>query len=267
VENLRLRFPNQPQADLELGPGIHGIGRGSDGALAPVRDADQALAQLCVDRRGIWLKLDAKARGVHVNGRPVRHMAMLRVGDAIYIDGGELLLLGLRSANDPARGVPLAAGEDPDPRVLLRGVGGRYHGRSFTLDRPRTVGRGEDCDIRIDDPAFAERHARLEVQGRQVRLRSLAAGDTTLVNGEVVRDAVLRPGDQVVFDAHQRFVLEAPGNPVADADALPSFEDEMPPPDTRNASRGSARRLPWLLLAALLLAAGLSGILLFGAPA
>lgn len=267
MDNLRLRFSNQPQADLELGPGIHGIGRGTGGALVPVRDAGQALAQLCVDRRGVWLKVDPRARGVHVNGRPVRHMAMLRIGDSIYVDGGELVLLGLRSANDAARGVPLVAGDEADPRVLLRGVGGRYHGRSFTLDRPRTVGRGEDCDIRIDDPAFAERHARLEVQGRQVVLRSLAAGDTTIVNGEPVRDAVLRAGDQIVFDAHQRFVLEAPGNPANTRDALQGLDDDPLPPEGMQAPRHNARRLPWLLLAALLLAAGLSGILLFGSPA
>ena len=266
MDNLRLRFQNQPQADLELGPGIHGIGRGAGGSLMPVRDADQALAQLCVDRRGVWLKLDPKARGVHVNGRPVRQMAMLRIGDSIYVDGAELLLLGLRSANDPARGVPLATGEESDPRVLLRGVGGRYHGRSFTLDSPRLIGRGSECDIRIDDPAFAERHARIEVQGHQVLLRGLAQGDTTVINGEPVREAVLRPGDQIVFDAHERFVLETPGNPSVAHDALQGFEEGLPPPENLRAAPRHARRLPWLLLAALLLAAGLSGILLFGSP-
>jgi hypothetical protein len=267
VDNLRLRFPNQPQADLELGPGTHGIGRGAGGALVPVREATQALAQLCLDRRGVWLKLAPEARGVHVNGRPVRHMAMLRVGDSIYVDGAELLLLGLRSANDPARGVPLAAGEQGDARVLLRGVGGRYHGRSFTLERPRLVGRGEECDIRIDDPAFAERHARIEVQDGHVVLRSLATGETTVVNGEPVRDAVLRGGDQIVFDAHQRFVLEAPGNPANARDVPERGEDDPLPPESHRPSQHGGRRLPWLLLAALLLAAGLSGILLFGAQA
>lgn len=267
MDNLRLRFSNQPQADLELGPGIHGIGRGAGGALVPVRDPGQALAQLCVDRRGVWLKLGANTRGVHVNGRPVRHMAMLRIGDSIYVEGAELVLLGLRSANDASRGAPLVAGDQADPRVLLRGVGGRYHGRSFTLERPRTIGRGEDCDIRIDDPAFAERHARIEVQDRQVVLRSLAAGETTMVNGEPVRDAELRPGDQVVFDAHQRFVLEAPGNPANTRDALRGLDDDPLPPEGMQPARRNARRLPWLLLAALLLAAALSGILLFGSPA
>ena len=45
---------------------------------------------------------------------------------------------------------------------MLRGVGGPHHGRSFTLDQPRLVGRAAECDIRIDDAAFADRHARLE---------------------------------------------------------------------------------------------------------
>jgi len=261
-----LRFPNQPQADIELGPGIHGIGRGHGGALVPVRSDAQVLAQLCVDRRGVWLRLEPQARGVHVNGRPVRHMAMLRVGDSIYVDGAELLLLGLRSANDPTRGAALVAGDHADARILLRGVGGRYHGRSFTLERPRTVGRGEDCDIRVDDPAFAERHARIEVANGQVLLRSLAAGETTVVNGEPVRDAVLRNGDQVVFDAHQRFVLEAPGN-LPRGDVMQPLDEDPLPAESLRPQQRSGRRLPWLLLAALLLAAGLSGILLFGSQA
>lgn len=264
MDHFRLRFPNQPQADLELGPGIHGIGRGPGGALAPVQDTGQTLAQLCVDRRGVWLKLGPNARGVHVNGRPVRHMAMLRIGDAIYVEGTELLLLPLHSDLDAARTVPRFAGEDADPRVLLRGVGGRYHGRSFTLDRPRVIGRGVDCDVRIDDPAFAERHARIEVQGGQVVLRSLAANETTTVNGEAVRDAILRSGDQIVFDAHERFVLETPGHPANPQDALQQVDEDARAPQGAQAPQRHARRLPWLLLAALLLAAGLSGILLFG---
>ena len=267
VDALRLRFPGQDQPDLVLGTGVLGIGRGMDGALAPVSPLDEALVQLCVDRRGVWLKLDPRARTVHVNGRPVRRMAMLRVGDAIYVEGGEMLLLGAQDAESrvPA---PVAQGaEDADPRVILRGVGGQYHGRSFTLDRPRVVGRGADCDIRIDDPAFAERHARFELQGADVVLRDLS-GEGSVVNGEPVRHAVLHTGDQVVFDSHQRFVVEAPGRP-----ARTRGHDDHPGVEHLDAAPGMAhaaalpqngRRLPWLLLAALLLAAGLSALLLFG---
>lgn len=265
VDSLRLRFPDRSYADLLLGPGVHGIGRAAGGALGPVADAQDALVQVCVDRRGAWMRTGPGSRGVHVNGRPVRRMAMLRVGDAIYIDGAELLLLGIDSPALDA--LPPPANDAGDPRILLRGVGGQHHGRSFTLERPRLVGRGAECDIRIDDPAFPDRHARIEVHGEAVLLRDLGAGEGSVVNGEPVRNAVLHAGDQVVFDAHHRFVVEAPGRPgsrEAAADALAELpvaaKTEPGPPPSRN-----THRLPWLLLAALLLAAALSALLLFGA--
>lgn len=38
-------------------------------------------------------------RGVHINGRPVKRMVVLRPGDAVYVEGVELLLQpGFRSA-------------------------------------------------------------------------------------------------------------------------------------------------------------------------
>lgn len=274
VDSLRLRFPNQPHADLVLGAGVHGIGHVAGGVIGPIdatAGAAEALVQLCVDRRGVWMKLGPKARAVHVNGRPVRQMAMLRVGDAIYLEGAELLLLGLHSAEAASLPAPAPVGEETDARIVLRGVGGQYHGRSFTLARPLLVGRGADCDIRIDDPAFAERHARIERNGDQVLLRELDAGEGSVVNGEPVHNALLQPGDQIVFDAHQRFVVEAPGRPGTGRDPLAHAPDEIPGPaldDPRvQSAPRNARRLPWLLLAALLIAVGLSALLLFGTTA
>src|SRR5688572_2886594 len=273
VDSFRLRFSNQPHADLVLGAGVHGIGHVAGGMIGPIdatAGTGEALVQLCIDRRGVWMKLGQKARAVHVNGRPVRQMAMLRVGDAIYLEGAELLLLGLRSA--AATSLPAASptNDEADARIVLRGVGGQYHGRSFTLSRPLLVGRGADCDIRIDDPAFAERHARIERSGDQVLLRDHGTGEGSMVNGELVRDAFLQPGDQVVFDAHQRFVVEAPGQPGNARDPLGQALDEVPgpayEPRIESAPR-NARRLPWLLLAALLIAVGLSALLLFGTTA
>ena len=268
VDTLRLRFPDQTPADVPIGPGLHGIGRNADGALVPVAEGAQMLAQLCIDRRGTWLKLGAGVRTVHVNGRPVKRMAMLRVGDAIYLDGAELLLLAAPRTHDA---LPAPNSQDGgDPRVLLRGVGGQYHGRSFTLERPRIVGRGPDADIRIDDPAFPERHARIDVQDGQVLLRGLPGAEPTVVNGEAMREAILRTGDQVVFDAHHRFVVEAPGRPNVLHDAMaPALPDDIDFEHSGakplHAAHGG-RRLPWLLLAALLIAGALSALLLFGSP-
>lgn len=261
TDQLTLHFSDG--AELPLSPGVLEIGRdGDDDALGPVANAD-ALVRFCVDRRGVWLTVTPGAHGIHVNGRPVRRMAMLRVGDSIYIDGVEVLLL---SARDPTlASAALHAQRDAgDPRVVLRGVGGQYHGRSFTLDRPRLVGSAAEADIRIDDPAFAERHARLELldDGR-IQLRDLGSADGTMVNGRSLRDAVLASGDQLVFDAHHRFVVEAP---VREGEALPPVladaDGGNPRPDSR--LRASARRLPWIVLAAAILAAALCLLLLFG---
>ena len=268
VDEIKLRFPGTDLAELLLGAGVHGIGRIDDGAgaIGVVDDAQAALVRFCVDRRGVWMTVGEEARGVHVNGRPVRRMAMLRIGDAVYVDGVEMVLV----SGKPVPAVPAKLGNAPvdvvaDPRVVLRGVGGRYHGRSFTLERPRLVGRSAEADVRIDDPAFAERHARIDLHGDLVVLRDLGSAEGSVVNGEVVRDAVLKPGDQIVFDAHHRFVVEAPARTATHDESPPAPGDGADATANQTQSMGqSARRLPWLLLAALLIAAALSALLLFG---
>ena len=259
MKEIRLRFPRHDQADLALGAGIHGLARRGDEIVAGA--GAEAPVQVCIDRRGVWMTLEQGVHAVHVNGRPVRRMAMLRAGDAIHLDG---VLVQLLAANDVPRRIP----EVPDTgggttgSLVLRGVGGQHHGRCFDLGRPRVVGRLEDCDIPIDAPAFPDRHARLEPHGNGVVLRALAPDETSLVNGEAVRDALLAPGDQVVFDAHHRFVVEAPGRPPRNDPATGEIE---PLPDIAAAPvGGTARRMPWLLLAAVLIAAALATLLLFG---
>lgn len=248
---------------MPLGAGVHGIGRIGD-TVGLVEDADAPAIRLFVDRRGVWMTVADGARGVHVNGRPVQRMAMLRLGDAIYLDGVEMLLVSERGVTP----LPPALRDSPgqfggDARVVVRGVGGRHHGRSFTLDMPRLVGRSDEADIRIDDPAFAERHARIEMIGERIVLRDLGAGEGSLVNGEPVRDALLMPGDQIVFDTHHRFVIEAPSllPPQAPGEgaraAVPAAAESAP-------GRASASNVPWLLLAAVLIAAVLSALLLLG---
>ncbi|WP_158986101.1 FHA domain-containing protein [Lysobacter panacisoli] len=261
---LRLRFQNREHADLALSPGVHAIGYDRHGVLGEVA-TDAAVAQFCVDRRGVWLQVREGAPGLHVNGRPVKRMAMLRVGDAVFVDGTELVLLA---------GDPLPAPADygfsggTDTRMLLRGVGGPHHGRSFTLDKPRTVGRAGESDIRINEPSFAERHARLEAHADGVVLRDLGSVEGSLVNGRPVRHALLQPGDQVVFGSQHRFIVEAPvPRAGASETAAPAPKRVPVVEETRTPSTlpQSVRRMPWLLLAALLIAAALSLLLLYGA--
>lgn len=261
MEALKLRFDDHG-TELPLGPGMHGIGRGGDEAIGLVIDPHSPLLRFCVDRRGVWLTVADGVRGIHVNGRPVRRMAMLRPGDAIHVEGCELTLL--RAGNPPANAaLPAAADAPGDLRLVLRGVGGHYHGRSITLERPRLVGRAPEADIRIDNPAFPERHVRLEHDAGRVLLRDLDSDEGSAVNGVAVRDAVLLPGDQVVFDAQHRFVVEAPARRLQ-AETAVETDVASTRLGTGRDGRSSAWRLPWLLLAALLIAGALSLLLLFG---
>ncbi len=262
-----------PSPPLLLSPGVHAFARDANGTLGRIDDAQAASLCFCVDRRGVWLTVGADTKGVHVNGRPVQRMAMLRIGDSVHVDGAALVLAGpaveMPAAEKSARvrGQSLPEQHERDPRTVLRGVGGRHHGRSFTLDQPRIIGSDAACDIRIDDPAFAARHCRIGIEDGVLVLRALDPDEDSLVNGVAVRDAVLHGGDQVVLDAHQRFVVEAPSSESLNEEALPLPEDAPPiaPADARRRALGhSARRLPWVLLAALLIAGLLSALLLFG---
>lgn len=258
VNTLRLRFPDAASSDLVLEPGVYTVGRGDDGRLGAAARQD-AVLQVTVDRRGAWLAVRDGVRGVHVNGRPVRRMALLRAGDVLFADGSELLLLG-----ESPVGRDADADASPDVRTVLRGVGGLNHGRCFALERGCAIGSARDCEVRIDGPAVAERQAVIESEGGRLMLRETGARDTCMVNGHPLREAWLRPGDQIVVGAHHRFVLESSspsrGRRV-ERDATefaPADEPEAPPAPTRR------WRVPWLLIAALMLSAALSLLLLYG---
>ena len=167
-------------------------------------------------------------------------------------------------------------------RVVLRGLSGPHFGRCHTLTEPRVLGRSAAADIRLDDPAVADRHAVVELHGDRVILRALAPGkDATWVNGVPVADAVLSPGDQLVVEQH-RFVLEAPGLPLRGQGGLgksaamphtqtmravdvPVAEDPPPPgpPEPSAPRQRDPNSLWWLIAAATILAASLTMLLVY----
>ena len=264
VNTLKLRFPNDERGDLALGPGVHAVGHDEAGRPCLVDQPQDARLQLSIDRRGIWLQLREHAHGLHVNGRPVRRMAMLRAGDTLHMDGMDMVLVGSRPGP-----VPFGQVADPVPRrMVLRALGGPHHGRCFDLDRPCTVGSSAEAGLCIVDADMPAQHSRLEPHADGVALTGLSAAGAATVNGHLVEDCLLLPGDQIVFGSSHRFVLESPQvASVAVAEAvIPMAADTPRPPAPRQSPlMASLRRIPWLLLAALLLAGVLALLLLYGA--
>lgn len=262
MDELRVRFGDGDQADLVLGSGQHALGRLPTG-LGPVPVEGPWLLRLCNDRRGIWMTVAEGMRGIHVNGRPVQQVAMLRPGDSVHVDGAELLLLGAPSAPD----APILSAEASRElashlRLVLRGVGGSHHGRSLNLDAPIRIGSAPDADIRIHGERIAPQHAVVELRDGRIVLRD--AADDVLVNGHRTRGTRLRNGDQVAFGVQHRFVVEAP--PVAASPApgrSPFAADADLPPEVLRPHW--TRRMPWLLITAVLLAGGLFALFVFGA--
>ena len=260
MDELRVRFCDGDQPDLMLGSGLHALGRLPTG-LGPLPLEGPWLLRICNDRRGIWMTVADGMRGVHVNGRPVQQVAMLRAGDSIHVDGAELLLQGAPSATATAAPGEASRELAANLRLVLRGIGGPHHGRSLSLDAPRRIGSAADADIRIQGERIAAEHAVIEARDGQVVLRD--AADDVIVNGHRTRQAVLRNGDQVAFGVQHRFVVEAP------PPALPSPPHRIPATDAHlppEAMRPHwTHRVPWLLIAALVLAAALFALFAFGA--
>ena len=279
---MRLHFPNKEHADLLMAPGDTTIGAAADNALVLNRPGVAAHhASLHVGDRGFVLSVIESGARVHVNARPVREKAILRLGDVVSLDTLQFILKPDRDASIRTD-VPAAsrAGDDTPtrmrnapPRAVLRGVSGAYFGRIVPLRGKLVIGRDNDCDLILDEPEMSRRHAVIEHAGDVIFLRDLGSANGTFVNGVQVRDAVLHPDDQIAFD-HNRFLLEAPGLPGRDHNQI----DERDAPNITQTMRAvrlpdEERALPvsnpasrndiwWLIGAAALIGLGIALLLL-----
>jgi predicted component of type VI protein secretion system len=108
----------------------------------------------------------------------------------------------------------------------------------FPLANTATVGREEDADIQIQEPLVSRLHARLERRGEAWFVIDLGSTNLTRVNGSVIREKELHPGDEVQFArARCRFLigvapdLPAPAPaPVAQKDEPVATDGETPGP-------------------------------------
>lgn len=287
---MQLSFPNGEHRDVNFETGEVTIGTRADMAISlPKSGLAGHHASIISDRRGLWLKVLPETQPIHLNGRPVKQLAMLRIGDLLCFDQIRIQLRDSDaqsiSRNIPENG-PMALNETQQvsaARVLLRGLSGQHFGRIYGLVSPQLVGSGANADIVIEDDSVPEKHAQIELHGDKVVLRAMGSQAVTLVNGISVTDALLSPGDQIVIE-QSRFMLEAPGLPprgkdiavpsgtVAhtqtiqavkakmsnDAHAVHAAAVEEAHPATEDSSA-----LWWLIAAAAILAASLTALLVY----
>src|SRR5678815_5705121 len=101
-KGMRLHFPNKEHDDMLVAHGDTSIGAASDNSLVLDRPGiSPHHASISVGDRGYVLSvIDPNARA-HVNARPVREKAILRLGDVVSLD--TLQFLSLIHISEPTR--------------------------------------------------------------------------------------------------------------------------------------------------------------------
>ena len=71
--------------------------------------------------------------------------------------------------------------------------------RSLELDNGAVLfGRGDECQLRTDDPLVSRQHARFDITDQEVVIQDVGSRNGIVVNGEkILRPTTLNPGDRV----------------------------------------------------------------------
>jgi hypothetical protein len=84
------------------------------------------------------------------------------------------------------------------PRLVVERAPGHDPGMIYDLDGDIILGRGEQADIRLEDPFASSRHARIHEQGNVVVIEDLDSTNGTYLNEELLETPrPLHPGDRV----------------------------------------------------------------------
>ncbi|MCP4871195.1 MAG: FHA domain-containing protein [Proteobacteria bacterium] len=80
---------------------------------------------------------------------------------------------------------------------------GRRKEATHDLNKREVIlGRGDDADIRVDNPLVSRRHATLSFRDSEWRIADLDSPNGVYVNGEQVTDRVLQVGDRIELGQH-----------------------------------------------------------------
>lgn len=172
-------------------------------------DNDIALENPAVSRRhasvqqlnGRYILEDNNsANGTYVNGVRISKTEILDK-DVITIGKHKLHFYNQDVAREGGAPAEAAPASEPGAVVAaLRVMQGKQRDQLFPLGEGDTrIGRAADNDIRLHDWFVSKHHAIVSRRGGSFVIRDLDSWRHTMVNGEVVTEATLKPGDEVQF--------------------------------------------------------------------
>ena len=93
-------------------------------------------------------------------------------------------------------------------RLLTRREALSYKVEDFyALEGETTIGRGRQCDIRLDDRFLSKLHARIIEEDGEYYLEDLGSSNGTYLNGEEIADALLLMDKDVIALGDSEFLF------------------------------------------------------------
>ena len=97
-----------------------------------------------------------------------------------------------------AAAVPRGDLDGLDARLVVERAPGHVPGMEYEIGEGAVLGRGDQAEIRLEDPFASSRHARLVRQGGIIVLEDLGSTNGTYLNEELLGGPQpLHPGDRV----------------------------------------------------------------------
>jgi FHA domain len=102
--------------------------------------------------------------------------------------------------------------DDLDPRLVVERAPGHTPGMEYDIGEGAILGRGEQAEIRLEDPFASTRHARLLRQGPVVVLEDMGSTNGTFLNEELLSGPQpLHGGDRVRIGDSEFTYVEGDG--------------------------------------------------------
>jgi pSer/pThr/pTyr-binding forkhead associated (FHA) protein len=162
-------------------------------------------AQISVSPYEVHIEDLGSGNGIYFNGHRV-HLQVINDGDEIVIDPFTLIFRLLGEDIDSITNSPVA----PTSRARLEVIAGQgMAGSSYSIRlNGLTIGRSEQRDIVIPDPASSRHHATISVENEKYILTDASSANGLFVNETRIRTHELLPSDVIrIGDTQLRFVI------------------------------------------------------------
>lgn len=224
---LTIRQPGHPDRALTLSEGATRLGRAEDNelVLADV-GVSRRHARILVTRDRVRVEDLGSGNGTYYRGYRIKDH-LVENGDEILIDPFTLRF-DIAGKSDFADDEPTVkwAGDVEQPRLDVIVGNGLAQSSWPITDRGLTMGRSEQRDIILPDPAASRHHCTVLANHGDYVVRDMGSANGVFVNAKRVREAVLREGDRIrIGNTEFRFTTGSSAGQDTSTQSLPRLDE------------------------------------------